>query len=332
MLKGLAIVGVMVQHAFSPRFLHDSWDTLWAGQAVPIFFILMGLNATRSMDKGGAGSLRELYTRRYLTSRLQRLVVPLLFIWVVALIVAVIVGEVHIGPLVVVGVLPLASAPGNYFVTIVLEFAVLFPAVYWCWRRAPVATTVVLVLADIGFELLAPHVHVLTSAGTANGYLYEAAIFKYLAAIAAGMWLTRLTVTPRLLAPLCALAAASFAYLIVLHQSPTHFGWLIPSFSASTNFLSVFYAVLLTYAGLRWLTPRSWRGAYGLLERLGQASYHIFLLQIVWFGAITDRSAVAAIFGIAACCLLGHAFFVAMERRRPSPGAGWRARTRSARA
>ena len=110
---------------------------------------------------------------------------PLLVTWVLALVVAVIVGEVHIGPLVVVGVLPLASAPGNYFVTILLEFAVLFPAVYWCWRRAPVATTVVLVAANIGFELLAPHVHALTASGMANGYLYEAGIFKYLAAIPA---------------------------------------------------------------------------------------------------------------------------------------------------
>lgn len=312
----------MVQHAFSPQFLHDSWDILWAGQAVPIFFILMGLNATRSMDKGGADSLSELYTRRYLTSRLQRLVVPLLVTWVVALIVAAIVGEVHIGPLVLVGVLPLSSAPGNYFVTIVLEFAVLFPAVYWCWRRAPLATTVVLILADIGFELIAPHVHALTPAGTANGYLYEAGIFKYLAAIAAGMWLTRVTITPLLFRALSVLAVGSFAYLVVLHQSPTHFGWLIPSFSRSTNFLSVFYAIWLTYAGLRWLTPRAWHGAYGVLERLGQASYHIFLLQIVWFGAITNRSGVVAILGIVVCCLLGHAFFVAMEGRRPPAARG----------
>ena len=325
----------MVQHAFTPRFLYDSWVILWAGQAVPIFFILMGLNATRSLDKTEPGSIGSLYTRRYLTSRFDRLVVPLLLTWLVALVVAVIVGEFHIGPLVVVGVLPLASAPGNYFVTIVLEFAILFPAIYWCWRRAPVATTVALVLADIGFELLAPHVHALTPSGMANGYLYEAGIFKYLAAIAAGMWLTRISMTPRVFLGLSVLAAASFAYLVVLHQSPGHFGWLIPSFTRSTNFLSVFYAIWLTVAGMRWLTPRPWPGAYGLLERLGQASYHIFLLQIVWFGAITNRSGAVGILGIAVCCLLGHAFFMAMD----GPGGlsrrarGWtRAPKRSARA
>jgi peptidoglycan/LPS O-acetylase OafA/YrhL len=308
-IKGLAIVGVMVQHAFTAEFLHGSWDTLWAGQAVPVFFVLMGLNAARSAARSADVSLRGLYSARYLRGRLNRLVVPLAVAWVIALIVAAAIGAFHVGPLVVLGVLPIASAPGNYFVTIVLEFAVLFPAVYVCFTRAPLRTTVIVAALDIAFELVAPHVRQLTVNGVGNGYLYEAAIVKYGTAIVAGMWLARLPITPRRAGTLFCLGAASVVYLIILHVQPSWFSWLTDSFSRSTNFLSVFYAVWLTWMGLLRLTPRRWFGAYDVLEAIGRASYHVFLIQIIWFGAITNRSWPVGIAGLIACCALGWAFY-----------------------
>jgi peptidoglycan/LPS O-acetylase OafA/YrhL len=318
-LKGLAIIGVMVQHAFGNGFLQHSWEILYAGQAVPVFFVIMGLNAAQSMARRAAGSISDLYSRSYLRSRFQRLVVPILWIWPVALVVALLVGEFHMGPLILVGVLPIASAPGNYFVTIVLEFAVLFPLVFWCFRRAPLATTAVVAVADIGFELLAPHVHTLNVTGPAHGYIYEAAIVKYGLAIMAGVWLSRIEIRRREFLLLSAGALVGVIYLVVLHQNPGDFGWLVPSFSRTTNFISVVYAVWLTVLGLRLLPASSQSPVYGLLERLGRASYHIFLVQIVWFGAVTTRSWPMAIVGIAVCCVIGHAFYMAMSNGRPTP-------------
>jgi peptidoglycan/LPS O-acetylase OafA/YrhL len=319
-LKGLAIIGVMVQHAFSSSFLQHSWEILYAGQAVPIFFVIMGLNAAQSMARRRVHFLADLYDSDYVKGRLRRLVSPIGWIWPVALIVAVFVGAVHIGPLVLVGVLPIASAPGNYFVTIMLEFAVLFPAVFWYFNRAPVATTLVVVAADVGFELLAPHVHALGAAGPAHGYIYEAAIVKYGLAILAGVWLSRVELSERGFAVLTLLALGGVVYLVVLHQDPNGFTWLVSSFSRTTNFISVFYAVWLTYVGIRLIPPKSPRPVYRALEKLGRASYHVFLVQIVWFGAITTRSWPMAIIGIIACSLIGYVFYALMTPRR-SPAA-----------
>jgi peptidoglycan/LPS O-acetylase OafA/YrhL len=320
-LKGLAIIGVMVQHAFGDGFLQHSWEILYAGQAVPVFFVIMGLNAAQSLARRGGGSISDLYTRRYARSRFERLVVPILWIWPVALVVALLVGEFHIGPLILVGVLPISSAPGNYFVTIMLEFAVVFPLVYWCFTRAPVVTTLVVAVADVGFELIAPHTHLFNVSGPAHGYIYEAAIAKYALAIMAGVWLSRIHIGRRGFIALTAGALVGVIYLIILHQSPGDFGWLVPSFSRSTNFISVVYAVWLTVAGIRLLPNRSTNPVYGLLERLGRASYHIFLVQIVWFGAVTTRSWPAAILGMAVCCMLGHAFYMVMSSHGPVPAA-----------
>jgi peptidoglycan/LPS O-acetylase OafA/YrhL len=321
-LKGLAIIGVMVQHAFGDGFLQHSWETLYAGQAVPVFFVIMGLNAAQSMARRQARSLSDLYTRSYLTGRWQRLVVPIVWVWPVALLVALLVGELHIGPLALVGVLPISSAPGNYFVTIVLEFAVLFPLVFWCFTRAPVATTVVVAVADIGFELLAPHVHMFGLSGPAHGYIYEAAIVKYGLAILAGVWLSRIKLGRRGMALLTVGALVGLVYLVVLHQDPGDFGWLVPSFSRTTNFISVFYAVWLTVLGIRLLPGDGASPLYRRFERLGRASYHIFLVQIVWFGAVTTRSWPMAILGIAVCCLIGHAFYMAMSARQAPKRSG----------
>lgn len=314
-LKGLAIIGVMAQHAFSASFLQHSWEILYAGQAVPVFFVIMGLNAAQSMGRRQHNSMGDLYGSSYISGRSRRLVVPILWIWPVALVVALLVGEVHVGPLALVGVLPISSAPGNYFVTIVLEFAVLFPAVFWCFRRYPVATTVVVAAADVGFELLAPRIHALGIRGPAHGYIYEAAIVKYGLAIMAGVWLSRVELGRRGFALLTLCALGSVAYLVLLHQQPNDFSWLVSSFSIGTNFISVFFAVWLTVVGIRLLPARSSRPLYRALERLGRASYHVFLVQIVWFGAISPRSWPMAIIGILACSAIGYAFYVAMTAR-----------------
>ena len=125
-------------------------------------------------------------------------------------------------------------------------------------------------VADVTFELVAPHVHALTPAGIAGGYLYEAAIVKYGLAIVAGMWLWRSPLRRRLRLILTALAVISLVYLVVLHLTPGGFSWLMNSFSRSTNFLSVFYAVWLTCFGL-WILPRaSQQTVYRLLADLGE--------------------------------------------------------------
>jgi peptidoglycan/LPS O-acetylase OafA/YrhL len=116
----------------------------------------------------------------------------------------------------------------------------------------------------------------------------------------------------------------------VLRLHPQAFAWLAQSFTRRTNCFTVFYSLSLTLAGLALLprafgrAPRAWRP----LEEIGKASYHIFLVQMVWFGVVSGRTVAAGIAGIAASMLLGYGFF-----RLPMPslglGAGRRAQGRA---
>ena len=52
---------------------------------------------------------------------------PFLLLWPIAAVVALSFGEFHVGPLALVGVYPSTGGPGTYFVTILFEFAIVFP-------------------------------------------------------------------------------------------------------------------------------------------------------------------------------------------------------------
>ena len=308
LLKGLAIIGVMAQHAFSSRGLYEAWDTLHVGQAVPVFFVILGLNASASLGRRGTARLGRLFSREYLLGRVDRLLLPFLLLWPIAAGAALLRGRFHVGGLIVAGVYPMQSDPGNYFVTILLEFALLFPLVFWCLRRAPVMTSVLLIALDVGFELAAPHIAVFSSSSTGR-FVYDAAIPKYAIAILAGYWLARVRPNRALLAGLTPLAAGSVVYLVALHQHPDGFSWLMPTFSRSTNFMSFFYAIWLTLVGLLFLPHQARSRLSRSLAGLGRASYHVFLVQIVWFGLVDDKSFVAGTAGMLACSLVGLLYF-----------------------
>jgi len=300
-LKGLAILAVVTLHGAPGNDLWNSWSAFHVGQAVPVFFVVMGLNATRSMRRRAPQGARDAYTRGYFAGRAERLLAPFAVLWLTALAAGAIGGGLHVGPLAAVGVLPLAG-PGNYFVTIAFEFALVFPALSLGFRAAPRATVALCFAASASFELAAPHVF-----HGADPYLYDASILRYAGPIALGMWIasdTRLS-SPRNRWAL-GLSAASIAYLVAYHLRPGAFSWLRDDFGTTTNFIACFYALLLVLLALRYL-PR-----LGPLAALGRASWHIFLVQIVWFALVPPRSLAALPLHVAGASALGYALYRVM--------------------
>ncbi|HKP88788.1 MAG TPA: acyltransferase [Thermoleophilaceae bacterium] len=308
LIKGAAILAVLALHGLTPRQLTDGWAVLHVGQAVPVFFVVMGMNAAASLRRRGTTSVRELYGGGYLAGRAERLLLPFAVVWVIALVAGAIDGGLHFGPLMLAGVLPLAG-PGNYFVTIAFEFALVFPALYALFVRAPRATLVGCFAAAAAFELAAPHVGFLTDA-----YAYDASILRYLAQIGLGVWIALAAGGGRgRTGWIVALAPLSVAYLIALHESPSSFDWLQPGFGISTNFLSAFYAAALVIAGLRLFPARVERAPGVVLAELGKASWHIFLVQVVWFVLDRHRGYDFLPLHVVVTCAVGYALYRAMD-------------------
>jgi peptidoglycan/LPS O-acetylase OafA/YrhL len=306
LIKGAAILSVIALHGLAARYLRDSWAVFHVGQAVPVFFVVMGMNAVLSSWAVRGEPLRKLYSRAYLAGRVERLLVPFAVIWIASVIAGVLHGGMHFGPALATGALPL-SGPGNYFVPIAIEFALLFPLLWWCFDRRPVATVVACFCLDAGFELLARHIHFPADPAP---YLYDTAIFRYLAQIALGLWIGAQLRGDRSRAGwIAALAPISAAYLAVLHErSATFTSWLRFGFGISTNFLSSFWAATLVLAGLRFLPRTETAAPARFVGALGRASWHIFLVQILWFNLVRDRSLTALPMHFAANCAIGYLF------------------------
>jgi peptidoglycan/LPS O-acetylase OafA/YrhL len=301
LLKGLAILAVIALHGLPLHVLTSTKSPFHIGQAVPVFVVLMALNATRSFDRRGFEH------RRYWISRIDRLYVPLVIVFFASWAIAFARGDGTLRQLsgLVSGVLPL-EGPGNYFVLLAFEFAVVFPLIYWLYRRAPVPTVVGAFVVAAAFELAARNM--------SNAYLYESCVLRFLGTIALGMVLADHRRLPRWW---WAGFAVSVVYIALVVNDASTFALGIPGERHNaTTFLSAFYAATLVYAGLRWL-PSVARGAWRIVEQAGVASYEIFLVQIAWFALGIHRGIAAVVLDAVVCVTLG-VLLHAVVRRLPS--------------
>ena len=146
-------------------------------------------------------------------------------------------------------------------------------------------------------------------AGSLGGYpyAYDACILRYFAAIAVGMWLAiddERAARRRLV--VVALAVPSLAYIAVAGTDPAAFPYFVHGFTLASNFAAVPWAATMLLAALHLWPARGVPGT-GWLERLGVASYEVFLVQVVWLGVLQDRGLMHFFVAALASGLLGWA-------------------------
>lgn len=198
-LKGIAILSVLMLHALPKWALYQSfaWFHIW--QAVPVFAVLLGVTGVRTRWR----PLPEYYRRRLL-----RLLPALVVTILLSTAFAVSLGTFAWRWTLLLGDLP-ATGPGNYFITLILQFVILLPLLRAGWEKNRTATIAVALVVNVAFEFAA-------LALGADGYLYSSCVLRYLFAIMLGMWIG----SGRSVA---AVLPISVVYLIA-HA----FGWRLP--------------------------------------------------------------------------------------------------------
>jgi peptidoglycan/LPS O-acetylase OafA/YrhL len=274
LLKAVAIVAVIVMHAMTTRALEEPWGAFHVWQAVPIFVILLGMNAAQSVQRRGRLDVGEYYR-----SRVRRLM-P---VWVVILLAVaggLVTGRGDFRLFNLTGWLPL-NGPGNYFIVIVLEFTLLFPLLWWAWRRSPVATLIGLSVVELAWHLIFQASGKLEAAGAGEWwFFYTSSLVHWIGGVALGMWLAA---NPDIFARrnrwILVLAIPAVVYLAIFSATSSD-TTILPD---QQNIIAWPYAALLVMAGIKWLPATG-----GLILRglgtIGRASLHIFLVQMLWYG------------------------------------------------
>ncbi|MBX0334675.1 acyltransferase [Pontibacter sp. HSC-14F20] len=307
-LKGLAIIAVLLLHSLSREQLVASYAVFHIWQAVPVFMVLMGLNLGMSY---GSKTLHfnQLYTPHYFQKKALRIIFPLLFIFIISLVAGYYWQQVYgldvytLGWKNLIGVLPV-SGKGNYFITLLLQSLLALPLIGYTFHRWPVLTTLVLVLTEIAFQVAAYQISYFGE----DRYLYDAALFRYLSAIALGLWLSSLVTTANKryswLLVFAGIASGVYLYFFQYHD------WSLPCIRTEWQaqlFLTFPYAALLIFLGMLAFPQQSDHAAPRSMAIIGKASYHIFLVQVLYFGLIQNDSNISL--NLAVCLLTGLLFY-----------------------
>lgn len=270
-LKAAAIVGVLLLHSL-PSSVLTRGSGWWVAQAVPVFVLLLGYNSSRTYRRAG-----------YWERRFRRIYVPFLCVFAVSMAIQPSALRLH-G--LVTGVLP-TDGPGNYFVTLLFQFVLALPALVWVHRRHPNLFLAACLTVSFVWEFL-----------PLEAYVYQAALPKWIAFIALGMALGAALPRWWRLA-----VAGSAVYLTVITVNPDFpfgpEGWA----QSGETVLGAFYTLGLVKLAIARMPA--------LLTTLGQASYHVFLVQIMYFWLVRERGLGWMALAIVACCAGGLAFWAA---------------------
>ena len=164
--------------------------------------------------------------------------------------------------------------PGSYYVPMLLQLWLLFPVFQVCFRKNAPVTTVMAIVAFVAYEFFA------------NRYiddkLYRLLCFRYIPFLVAGMNMAKYRDgMAKWKNAVFALATISLVWLYFI----VYRDYVPPIFSqwSTTAGPVVFLAMSLMIGMLYYVKPLP--GFIGtLLSRIGQASYYIFLPQLVWYG------------------------------------------------
>jgi peptidoglycan/LPS O-acetylase OafA/YrhL len=310
-LKGLAAIAVVATHTLSASRLIDTWSVFHIWQAVPLFVAILGVNAALSFSRKANGDLKSLLTREYLLRRASRILFPFTLVWVLAWIVGRDRGGLQFGPESILLQLPYPG-PGNYYVPLVVVLLLLAPFLYVGFRKRPWVALALLLLADLAFELVAARVSLFVT----HPFVYSVAFPRYLGVFALGFFIVDDRVSARARAIFLGLGTlASLTYLVVGNAGL----WAPPFVSTwrTQNVLAAFYPATIAALGIRFLPSSGCGVVTKALTWTGRASYHIFLMQMLYFMLVPQfHGALMIVVNVVMCVLAGLGFYEVELRLR----------------
>lgn len=302
-LKGFAIISVVILHTLSwdHRFIIGAPYHFW--QAVPIFMLLVGYNLAMSSKIKGLMTYKDVYQWPFLKKRLKRILIAYLVIALVRIILEIFVYEQFYLFESLVGALMGSFEHGGYYIPIMIQAIFVTPLLYAFIQKNRTKNGLILLVSMFILDWVVMLFEV--SSG-----IYRILIVRYLFAIVLGIWFA-LIERPLNKKVLGFLASMSFIYITVVYyfgiETPLEQYWQVQH--APAYFWTLFIVALV----LKVKPLKSGNVFNNTMIKLGQNSYHIFLVQMIYFWIIGlfnfSLSPILAVVVNLIICLIGGLWF-----------------------
>lgn len=302
-VKAICVIMVIITHydwtdKTSPAF------TMFINMAVPVFMIVSGYNFAMSNRKKAEGRLGKMYGWNMMKPKLIRFLVPFFTICMIEI--ALLAFEdknIHPLRIFLLG----GYGPGSYYVPIMLQLLVIFPIIYILVQRNAKVGLAVAGAANLLFEIAVEVFEI-------EKYYYRLSIGRYLLLIAFGCYLYLHPEHRVKRYQMMTMFLIGLAYIVAVFGFDQEFGLF--GYWKTTAMPVAFYIFPIVILLFRKFYHSTIPGVGGrTLLMIGQASYHIFLVQMVYYhfdlgGSIMQAAWYIAVpFNILISVTAGLAFF-----------------------
>ena len=301
-VKGLAILFVIFIHSITSQTVLDIGGPFYILQAVPLFLIIAGFNNTMSYERHHSETLIDLYQPILLYKKLNRILLPAVVAYLFQMIIGPFIGKEATIFFYLFG----RGGFGGFFISIMIQLIFFLPFLYYLAKKNHHLMLLISFLINLAFELASDILGL-------PPFLYRLFFFRYLFAIALGIWYYYIQEDKKSLMIMKIGALLSIPYLILVH----YFNYEVPFYSFNTSWrgqdpLTFFYTLLLFHLALTYLPKLRWNIIYEGLARLGTQSYHIFIVQMVYFWIIAsyiDKSQSLLVIDLTICLTVGIGYY-----------------------
>ena len=270
-LKAICVIMVIITH-YDWSDKSTPFFTMLINMAVPVFMIISGYNFAMSNKKKTNGKFRKMYEWKFLKSKLIRFLVPFFTVCLIEIAILA-VEDKNINPfrIFVLG----AYGPGSYYVPIMIQLLVIFPIIYKMVERSAKWGIFLSGMANLLFEIC-------VIVFDMDKYYYRLSIGRYLLLIAFGCHLYLHPEHRLKKRQLICMFFIGMSYIIAVYGLDKEF--VIFGYWKTTAMPIAFYIFPIIVLFFRKFYHLTIPGSAGrLLTLIGQASYHIFLVQMVYY-------------------------------------------------
>ena len=275
-MKAVCVILVIITHIDWTEKQIPIFD-YFINMAVPVFMIISGYNFAMSSSRtigtweGGRRGMKALYNFRLMAKKFWRFVEPFLPICLVEIVLLLLEEKnINLPRIFLEG----AYGPGSYYVPLMIQLLIIFPWIYVLIKKYPRASLPIMAVVNLLFET-----YVVVSDMPKDDY--RLLLGRYLFLISFGCWFYLYPKMRFTNGMLLAMLLVGISYLVLNRQGVDF--WLFP-YWGPTAFPMDFYIIPIVVILFRLFYHSTIPGILGkLLTEIGKASYHIFLVQMVYY-------------------------------------------------